>query len=263
MSRSRNRFLRKLYNSRAPKRWSSPKRKSLGFESLEARQMLAAQAIPFADLGGVSSSKSFTDVNNAFNEQGFVGNGEHSTNFSLGWLTDSASTTTAGKWLKIDLGGQYNLDSLDIWNGSPAGLNSRGIQQADIFYATSDPGDNLANDDASFDTTGWLPFQLNDNQQFAQVGPGTADYGVTDHISLGNLVAGDVSANFLAIRIDSNWGDTGGVVALGEMQIIGEKVATPRTLDFDSNVTVTGAFTGGGTQGSETMFSIAAPASRL
>ena len=272
MSRSRNRFLRKLYNSRSAKRRSSPKRKSqwsksLRFESLEAKQMLAAQAIPFSELS-VTSSITLTsgqatgqnvNIENTFNGLGLTGD-EHNTNFTQGWLTSSSSTSAAGKWIKVDLGGEYVLDSLDVWNGSPAGLNSRGIQQADIFYATNDPNLNTNHDDLAFKTTGWQPFQLNQDQQFAQVGPGTDDYGVTDHISLGNVVAGDVTASFLAIRVDSNYGDTGGVVALAEMKIIGEKIATPRTLTFDSNVTVTGAFTGEGTQGSGTTFQIAAPA---
>ena len=68
--------------------------------------MLAAQAIPFSELS-VTSSQSYTDVNNTFNGEGIVGinNDEHTSNFTLGWLTESESTATAGKWLKIGPGG--------------------------------------------------------------------------------------------------------------------------------------------------------------
>ena len=130
------------------------------------------------------------------------------------------------------LGGQYNLESLDVWNGKPGENTPRGIQQADIFYATSDPGSNLANADAPFETAGWMPMQLNENQQFTKAPIAIGDYGMTDHILLGDTVAGDVTASFLAIRVDSNWGDTGGVVALGELKINGTFVPNPSRADI-------------------------------
>ena len=205
---------------------------------------------------GVTSSQVFAPglAINAFNGVGLTGD-LHGDTFPLGWMADG---TVEKKWIKVDLGGEYQLTSLDVWNGNLANQTEISIQQADVFYSLTDPAENdptknLANANAPFDATGWLPLLV--DQQFA-ISTGAVDAPQTDHILLDGS-----KARYLAIQVDTNYNDsTTGSVALAEVKINGVFVPTPRTLDFDSNVTVTGAFTGGGTQGSETMFSIAAPA---
>ena len=246
MSRLRSRLSRrfsKLSQARTSKHRSLAKRKALRLETLEARQLLAVDAIPFADLS-VTSSGSYSagsEIADAFNGTGLTGD-LHSNLWTDGWL--SKDTGVAEKWIKVDLGGTYVLDSLDIWNGNQLGNTAKGIQQADVFVATIDPGNNLDGSDLAFDATNWTSVLT--NQPFTQAS-GVDGITSTDSISLGS-----VEANYLAIRVDSNHaGESAGTVSLAEMTIFGDEVVTLQDL------TVVGG-TGTGNYGSGSTVDIVA-----
>jgi len=86
----------------------------------------------------------------------------HSTGYwTTGWRSADYNhsgydegTTPDAEWFRIDLGGQYDVDSINIWNGYEYGTGGRGLNrrltQTDIYIADSlvDPGnpdDNPAN----------------------------------------------------------------------------------------------------------------------
>ncbi len=186
---------------------SSPRRLSL--ESLEDRLVLST-VLPFSQLG-VTSSGNFPggEATDAFDGTGMVSADLHNNLWNEGWLSNGG--TPAGEWLKVELGGTYDIDYLRVWNDNQASLTARGIKQADIYVAFSDPGDNLNNSSQPFDPTHWTLVVA--DHQFTK-SPGGASIVNTDpQISLSG-----VQAAFLAIRIDSSWGDPE-FVGLSEMQI--------------------------------------------
>ena len=213
---SKRRFSRKnqLPRSRNP----LSKRKSLRLEALEARQLLAASIFQIApsQLSVTASTHHGTgDVAGAFNGDGLTG-GLHNNIESDGWLTTTGAPS--GKWLKVDLGGTYDLDHLDVWNGNRAGFTHRGIKQADIYYALTDPGNNINESNAAFDSSGWV--LAIENQNFTK-STGSSAQPSTDTFELGG-----VSAGYLAIRVDSTW--AGNPVGLAEIQVFASD-STPVT----------------------------------
>ena len=168
---------------------------------------VGSEVIPFSELS-VTSSGNYGggEVAGAFNGDGLNGSNLHNSLWGDGWLSNGGGA--AGEWIKVDLGGSYTLDSLEFWNGNQPALTSRGIKQADIFVAQSDPGVNANNSGLAFNETGWTP--LITDQQFTKA-TGLADLPSTDTIGLSG------TASFLAIRVDTSHGD--GFVAVSEMQI--------------------------------------------
>ena len=179
--------------------------------------MLSGQALQFSELA-VTSSGNYPggEVAGAFNGDGLSGD-LHNNLWQDGWMSNVGP---AGEWIKVDLGGSYTLDSLEIWNGNQLGLASRGLQQADIFVAQSDPGNNIDNSGDAFDPTGWTSL-LTDQQFSIAPGNGSGSIASTDTISLSGTAA------FLAIRADSNYGHDR--VAIGEIQILGTPTAAVST----------------------------------
>ena len=229
MSRSKNRFLRKLYNSRVSKHRALPKRKTLRFESLESKQMLSGTPFqidlsPTAVTAETSYGTAFAA--DAFNGDGLTGD-QHNNDLYDGWFTTTGSA--AGKWLKVDLGGTYDLDHLKVWNGNQTGFTHRGIKQADIYVSMTDPGNNVGGSKAPFDSTGWT--LAVENQLFTR-SPGSSANPTIDPTDP-SISLGGVEAAFLAIRVDSNFG--GNPLALAEMQIFA--VDSGATTTYDVGIT--------------------------
>ena len=229
MSRSKNRFLRKLYNSRVSKHRALPKRKTLRFESLESKQMLSGTPfqLDFADLAvEASTHHGSAEVAGAFNGDGLTGD-LHNNSFNDSWATTAANA--AGKWwITVDLGGTYDLESLKVWNGNAFALTHRGIKQGDIFIAGDDLVDqNTGGLNVAFDPSGGWE-ELIENQNFTKAVYGTAVSPSDPFIDLQG-----VEAAHLAIRVDSLWG--GNRLTLSEIQIFASDAtpATPYDLTVD------------------------------
>ncbi len=228
MSRSRNRFLRKLYNSRVSKRRVLPKKKSLRFESLESKQMLSGTPfqLDYADMTiAASTHHGSSDVAGAFNGDGLNGD-LHNNSFNDSWATVAANA--AGKWwITVDLGGTYNLEHLKVWNGNAFALTHRGIKQGDIFIADDDLVDqNTGESNVAFDPTGWQ--EVISDQSFTKALYSSTTVGPSDPF----IDLQGVEAAHLAIRVDSLYG--GNRLTLSEIQIFASD-ATPAT-PFDLTV---------------------------
>ncbi len=181
----------------------------LTLETLEDRLVLST-VLPYSQLG-VTSSGNFPggEATDAFDGTGLISPDLHNNLWNEGWLSDGG--TPVGEWLKVDLGGTYDIDYLRVWNDNQAGLTTRGIKQADIYVALSDPGNNLNDSSQSFDPFGWT--LVTAGQAFTK-SPGGASIANTDpQISLGGA-----QAAFLAIRVNESWGDPQ-FVGLSEIQI--------------------------------------------
>jgi autotransporter-associated beta strand protein len=145
----------------------------------------------------------------AFNGVGLTGE-THNNSAEDMWLTDAQ---VANSWIKIALGDTYSLDYLRVWNyNESGGYHTRGINQCDIYVATSDPGVNTDDSKVAFNATGWT---LVKEDQIFTMADGSATLANTDP----QIDMGGVSAAFLAIRIDSNHPGGDGYTGLSELQI--------------------------------------------
>ena len=242
MSRSKNRYLRKLYNARVAKQRTKSKAKSLRFETLESKQMLSGT--PFQiDLSSATvavsnyhgsltaPSANIPEGAGVFNGDGLNGD-LHNRNFNDGW--GSITGAASNKWITVDLGSTYNLDHLTVWNGNAFGLTHRGIKQGDIYIAGAGLNDmNVENSGAEFIATGWN--ELVADQTFTRAIP-SVNVGPSDaNISLQNT-----DARYLAIKVDSLW--VGNRLSLAEIQVFGTDTGTPTT----NTVSVAGGSVVGG-----------------
>jgi len=162
------------------------------------------------------------------------------------WMTTSrvaagsslAAVMTAGKvWVVADLGASYDLTSVKIWNfqwqNGTTNFATRGVSQFDILVrnTAADTGDgtvggtpiNLASvSDLADAMTNSIPFNLGttnpwtvalENQTLDQAPNNDTYAGQSFIIPPGN------TARFIAIRVDSHYGNTGGV-GLGKVRFI-------------------------------------------
>jgi hypothetical protein len=196
-----------------------------------------------------------------YNQDGSTA-GETTSADNKEWMTSSKSPTvttraaamTAGKvWIVADLGASYNLSSIRVWNfnwdntaGTPAtSLNDRGVSQFDILVRNADAdtangttgGTAINLDHPNDDTTNAL-----DNSAVFALGTTNPWTMALENQSLTQAPNDDTytgqlfsltgqTARFIAIRVDSHYGNTGGI-GLGKVRIesAGGVDTTPPTL---------------------------------
>jgi hypothetical protein len=167
------------------------------------------------------------------------------------WMTTSrvaagsslAAVMTAGKvWVVADLGASYDLTSVKIWNfqwqNGTTNFATRGVSQFDILVrntaADTDDGTvggtpiNLASvSDLADAMTNSIPFNLGttnpwtvalENQTLDQAPNNDTYAGQSFIIPPGN------TARFIAIRVDSHYGQSGGI-GLGKVRFIVDNTA--------------------------------------
>ncbi len=136
---------------------------------------------------------------------------EHSTNVNDSWLScqttaiPNSSGTTAYHWLYYDLGYNYSLSTVKVWNYNVENETANGIKDGEIFY--SEDGQN------------WMSggtFQIPEAN-------GQADYAGWEGIDLNGIVA-----RFITITAYSNWGNDN-CTGLSEIRFnIGEQITSIR-----------------------------------
>jgi Bacterial Ig-like domain len=170
--------------------------------------------------------------------------GELNTANNSQWMTSAkgnlVNAMTAGRvWIVADLGAAYNISSIRLWNwqwnlNGTTSLSGRGINQFDLLVRNSagdtadgTPGATAINrDNPADDATNALdndvvfaPGTLNqwqlalENQSLAQA-PNNDTYTGQIFSLTGQ------TARFIAIRVDSHYGNTGGI-GLGKVRIEG------------------------------------------
>jgi hypothetical protein len=171
----------------------------------------------------VTCSDDFSDrfEIDAFNGNGLSGDTHNNVSGDM-WLSNGG---VANEWLKVGLGGTYDLDYLRVWNYNESGGTywRRGINQCDIYVATSDPGVNTDDSGAAFSDSGWT---LTNQDQIFSPADGSSNITNTDP----RIEMSGASAAYLAIRVDSNHsGD--GYVGLSEMHIY---YSTPDSIGIEN-----------------------------
>ncbi len=126
------------------------------------------------------------------------------------WMSDNGEVT--GVCFKVDLGGQFELAAMKVWNFNYGQFSVRGVKSADIYISstgTGYPADNPAD---------WT--LLMDDQMFKQA-PDTDTYDTPDVIHLGG-----VTASFVVLVINDNFNsdNSGDYVGLSEVQFFGSPV---------------------------------------
>ena len=139
----------------------------------------------------------------AGNQPGLTGDLHGISHNSGGCFDTSSDATGTAAWLKFDLGQNYNLDQLRVWNGDffRADTNNSdrfSANQADLYYssAAADPGDDFGANWTLFGVAGTLNLTK-------PVGSGESSgtFGVTDEIDLNGI-----DARWLAIKVNSTYG---------------------------------------------------------
>ena len=143
---------------------------------------------------------------------------------SQGQFRNTKDATPTTLWLKLDLGANYNLYSLRVWNGGVFRLDNNGesgINQADLYYssAAADPGDDFS--------TGWTLIGTQGTQTFAQATPASrtgGTFAVTDDIDLNGI-----DARWFAIKANTNHGhaDWTGIAEVQFIESIGDPDTDP------------------------------------
>lgn len=135
-------------------------------------QFLGA-ALPVRPIANVtatgSSYESWSGTpNQVVNGAGLIGEA-HDTTLTNMWCPWSSP----GQWLKVDLGRDYDVARMDVWNfNQTGGWAKRGMATVHIYTATTDPGTNPGG-------AGWL--QVKTNQYFS-IGPGAIGYNTPTRV---------------------------------------------------------------------------------
>lgn len=116
------------------------------------------------------------------------------------WISAAGDSNVVNAWFKIDLGGEYFLEKILVWNGNdnedPVTLPARRVGQGDVYVSDKvSPGAVPTNNASNSDWT-----LVTANYTFAP-SAGLAQQPFTDSISLGGL-----KGRFVALNIDSNGG---------------------------------------------------------
>ncbi len=143
-------------------------------------------------------------------------------NHGVGWQVAQAGNIA--HWIKVDLGAIYDVGNMYVWNGLK-GLWERGMKTADIYYSTTDPGNNTHVSEAAFDDTGWT--LLTSGQAFAQTdNPTNADFLPSDTIAL------DVKARYIVLNITEAYGGINNV-SISELQFSEASGTPPAAADLE------------------------------
>jgi len=196
----------------------------------------AAQAAPGEIISGVTATASSEFPNrlaaDAVNGDGMVsGSGAGGTHNGTGSYDDGwQGTQPTIAWLKVDLGVTGIVGKMYVWNGQ-SNLPDRGAKTVDIYYATTDPGNNTHLSGTAFNTTGWTLWD-GGATAFAQH-PNTATYLPSDTITL-NLP----NVRYIALNITASHeaSSTRANVSINELQFEEGTPAGP-TVQLDGDTT--------------------------
>lgn len=146
------------------------------------------------------------------NGEGMVGDAHIS-----GWGTWFTDGVELDRWIVIDLGGTYELDSMKVWNANEAyGWNIYGFKDTEVFVsdvaAPGNPVDNAGN---------WTVVAT----QVLNQAPGADGYATPDTVDLLGMTGSHVALRALSTYKPGWAGDQAG---LSEVQIF--EVPEPATL---------------------------------
>jgi len=117
------------------------------------------------------------------------------------WAADTTADTA--KWVIVDLGAAYQLDTISIWNMNPnqTGTIGRSAKTVDIYYTLDRSGDgNVANNDSLFSNTGsvWTSYSTG-----TSVSKNAGDSKVTSPNALLDNMG--ITARYIALDFTSTW----------------------------------------------------------
>jgi hypothetical protein len=130
-----------------------------------------------------------------------------------GWTT---AANAVNPYIQYDLGGQYNLSALKIYNGALSGQYNRGVQQLDI---------QVSNDGST-----WTDAAM--NQTLAQTTGTGAEWQTVP------FTANDY--RYVRLTVDSNYGNT--YTEIAKVQFSGTAASGQQTISADSASTTMGEF---------------------
>jgi hypothetical protein len=148
---------------------------------------------------------------------------------SIGLLDDTTSVNGKIGWTAFDLGGAVtNLDELYLWNVREN--TGRAVNEYNVYYATSPTGlvhgptGGSSNNDYDFANSGWTKLNgsvLTMNNRTNNPNGSAAPNAVLD--------LGGVTAQYIAVEILSNGGDTGRA-GLAEVGVTATEIPEPASI---------------------------------
>lgn len=150
------------------------------------------------------------------------------------WVTAEGTGNIQNAWFRVDLGGEFALDKLLIWNcNDPAELLTRCVAQGDVYVSNALAPAAIPTNNAS--SADWSLVAA--DYSFAK-SAGLASQPYTDLISLAGR-----TGRFVAIKIDSNGGtDTYGFnfASLAEVQVFSAALPEPGSLSILASACLSG-----------------------
>jgi hypothetical protein len=136
-----------------------------------------------------------------------------------------SSGSTLPQWFKVDLGSEYELHSMKIWNFNWTGYTDRGSKQVDVYCSSqsNDPGNPID------DPENWTLLDAAGIYNLTEA-TGVATYDTPDVIHFNGA-----QAQWIALLINSNY--AGGYSGLSEVQFF-EQVNCPLYGDINEDGTV-------------------------
>lgn len=167
-----------------------------------------------------------------------------------GGLNEAAGTHSTGKenctwrsagaptWFIMDLGRVYSVADIKIWNYNGSKATASGLKQIDILFSTADDAYSVGVD---FSNGKWTEV-VSDTELARSAGNGSDSYTGCDPI----VFATPKNARFIAIRIDSTWGNTNGGLSEVRVDVVDETYSVALDgLSFSapSSATISGTMT--------------------
>ena len=187
---------------------------------LQAELILPVTATASTNHGGTR------DIAFAVNGAGLTGDQHTSMPDPNMWLSEA---NDPNPWYKIDLGGTYNVDAIQVWNynemyfdhdGNPG--TNRGFNTADIWVSLTGLGTSASN------PAEWQ--LITDDQSFTQA-PGTNGY-VGEIFGMGGVVARYILFDDVTNFGTNNWEVPENRYGLSEVQVFGTQMAIAEPSSF-------------------------------
>jgi len=181
-----------------------------------ATHVRAAQIVPLSASASSENVGGTRLAANAVDGSGLTGN-QHTNVPDLNkmWL-NLATEIPSDAYFKIDLGGTFSVDSLQVWNYNESAGLDRGFQTADLWTSLTGTGTPTTN------PASWT--KLTDDQGFTKA-TGASTY-TGEPIALGG-----VATKFILFDDITNYGPAFGAnqVGLSEVQAFGNIIPEPST----------------------------------
>ena len=145
-----------------------------------------------------------------------TGTGTHSNGTQTSWMTTANNNDVSDEWIQWDLGSTYVLDSIQVWNYNDFSRFDSGLNQFDIYVASS-LSDPSSDPEAGAFTADWT--LIGNNVTLSKASSLATYTGVDLETDTGISLPGS-AIRYVRFEVDStHWDGAGPGNLLGEHQV--------------------------------------------